>query len=61
MNGGAKKKITNWARKAWDSTPPEQRTDFRDFAHFTKRIKREWKNNPWFKLFINDTINQGLI
>lgn len=61
MRGSTKKILTTWAKKTWESTPPEQRNDFRSFDHYVERIKTEWKSNKRFQTFIKDTLNSGLV
>jgi hypothetical protein len=61
MNGGRKKAINEWARITWEQTPEQQRAGYHSFDEFATKVKKEWKRNPRFRDFMEDTINKGLV
>jgi len=61
MRGKTTKKIKNWCESAWNSTPEEQRTGFRNFDHFVERVKSQWKQDVKFKEFIEITLRRGWV
>lgn len=61
MRGKSVKLVSKWANQVWSTTPEDQRTGFRNYSHFRKRIKKEWKTNPQFKTFIKSSIENGIV
>ena len=61
MRGSTTKKINNWCKLAWNSTPEEQRTGFRNFDHFVSRVKSQWKEDVKFKEWLEMTLQKGLM